>query len=77
VGQLEAEAIAQRSSLMDKSENASKSRPTVKPTIELDDQTKRAAILEIARRLELVRAETHTGKRTRREPRVAPTTTKG
>jgi len=50
----------------------------VKPAIELDDQTKRAAILEIARRLELVRAETNTYKKTRRGVATPTTaTTKG
>jgi len=54
------------------------SAPTrVKPAIELDDQPC-AAILEIARRLELVRAETNTYKKTRRGVATPTTaTTKG
>jgi hypothetical protein len=43
----------------------------VKPAIELDDQTKRAAILEIARRLELVREQTGTRREPRRPQRKA------
>ena len=57
---------------MDQSENR---RPKPRPTIELDDQTKRAAMLEVVRRLEWVREQTNA--RARREPRTAPTTKKG
>jgi hypothetical protein len=60
---------------MDEPENCHpRPRPTIK-TIELDDQTKRAAMLEVVRRLEWVREQTNA--RARREPRTAPTTKKG
>jgi hypothetical protein len=59
---------------MEKSETNSRPKfSRARAVLELDDQTKRAANLEIARRLELVRAETNTYRKTRRG--VATTTT--
>ena len=64
---------------MEKSETNSRPKfSRARAVLELDDQTKRAAILEIARRLELVRAETNTYKKTRRGVATPTTaTTKG
>jgi hypothetical protein len=62
---------------MDKSGNRRPTQSQLRQAVlELDDQTKRAAILEVARRLEWVREQTSAYKKTRRAPRATPTTTK-
>jgi hypothetical protein len=62
---------------MDKSENHRPKPSRTRAVLELDDQTKRAAILEIAKRLEWVREQINVYKKTGRGPRAAPATTKG